>query len=261
MDFWRSDAEQLAQRGDFFGALRAVDQLLARDPGDVPALTLRSEYLRRLELHEEAVQNDRRIQSSTPDQRFLDCLARQQFYEAAQMYCRFRLPLVVLEQWQASEKRTGAVQQLLAVFKQINAARPDQPEVMMALGHLFLGLQRYNEAELQYRAILRHDLNHQEAMLALGRVCQLKGHFRDAILAFNRVLFLNPQRIEPKERLAELYLAQHLTSEALKYYLLAADACRELEQRDEAIRLYQLALGLDSSNAAAIRALASFHPG
>lgn len=97
--------------------------------------------------------------------------------------------------------------------------------------------------------ILRHNLNHESALLALGHVCKLKGPFRDAVLALNRLIVLNPELACARERLGELYYLQRLESEAAKCYLAAAQMTRE------SIRLYQTALGIEPSNHPAARAL------
>ncbi|CAN0318800.1 unnamed protein product, partial [Phaeothamnion confervicola] len=140
-------------------------------------------------------------------------------------------------------------------FRRMKVIVPDDPGVLLTLGNLYVDLKRYNEAEQEYRSILRHNLNHEEALLALGRVCQLKKQFRDAILAFNRILSINPDEVTAKEKLGELYQAQGLSSESIKNYLSAAQSYLEFEERDKAIRLFQIVLGLDPANPTACREL------
>lgn len=149
----------------------------------------------------------------------------------------------------------GNLERSCEAFRRLKLIQPDDPGILLTLGNIYVELRRYNEAEQEYRSILRHNLNHEEALLALGRVCQLKCQWRDAILAFNRILNINPNEITAKERLGELYQQQSLIQDAIKYYLLAAQAYFEIEERDKAIRLYQIVLGLDHSHPTAVREL------
>ncbi|MGI5843047.1 MAG: tetratricopeptide repeat protein [Candidatus Xenobium sp.] len=149
----------------------------------------------------------------------------------------------------------GQIEKAAEAYRRMKVIIPDDPGVFFTLGKLFLSLGRFNEAEQEFRAILRHDLNHEEALLALGDVCQKKGQFRDAILAFNKILTINPQENSAKERLGELYQAQGISAEAVKHYLAAAHSWQQLEDHPRAVKLYQRVLALDPTNPTACREL------
>ena len=149
----------------------------------------------------------------------------------------------------------GQIEKAAEAYRRMKVIIPDDPGVFFTLGKLFLSLGRFNEAEQEFRAILRHDLNHEEALLALGDVCQKKGQFRDAILAFNKILTINPHENSAKERLGELYQAQGISAEAVKHYLAAAHSWQQLEDHPRAVKLYQRVLALDPTNPTACREL------
>lgn len=140
-------------------------------------------------------------------------------------------------------------------FRRMKVVQPDDPQLLFTLGNLYMSLGKYNEAEAEFRAILRHNLSHTDALMALGNVCQKKGQFRDAILAFNKILSVNPQDEIAKEKLGELYQAQGATSEAVKFYLQAANTYQYGDAVDRAIKLYQRVLTIDPTNPTACREL------
>ncbi len=152
-------------------------------------------------------------------------------------------------------QENGNAEKAAEAYRRMKVIVPDDPAVLFTLGQLFVGLGRFNEAEQEFRSILRHNLNHEEALLALGDVCQKKGQFRDAILAFNKILTINPQETLAKEKLGELYQAQGISAEAVKHYLAAAHAYQQLEENARAIKLYQRVLALDPTNPTSCREL------
>jgi len=150
---------------------------------------------------------------------------------------------------------TGNYEKAAEAFRRMKVVQPDDPQLMFTLGNLYMNLGKLNEAESEFRAILRLNLNHTEALMALGNVCQKKGQFRDAILAFNKILSVDQQNEIAKEKLGELYQAQGATSEAVKFYLQAANAYQYGEAVDRAIKLYQRVLTIDPTNPTACREL------
>lgn len=127
----------------------------------------------------------------------------------------------------------------------------------LRLGNLYLGLGRYDDAEFEYRSLLRQDLGHIGALCALGRVCQIKGDNRGAILAFNSALNRDPSLVLPLERLGEVYQADGLVSESIKFFLIAAQAHLERDNRARAVQLYQCVLNLEPDHATARSQLAN----
>lgn len=114
-----------------------------------------------------------------------------------------------------------------------------------------------DDAELEYRSLLRQDLGHIGALCALGRVCQIKGDNRGAILAFNAALNRDPGQVLALERLGEVYQADGLFSESIKFFLIAAQAHLERDNRDRAVQLYQRVLSLEPDHPTASGQLAN----
>lgn len=149
---------------------------------------------------------------------------------------------------------SGQLERACEAFRRLKLIGTDSG-VLLTLGNIYVQLGRFNEAEQEYRSALRQNLNDEGALFALGSVCQLKGQWRDAILAFNRILTLNPDVVEAQERLGELFQQQSMQGEAVKHYLLAAQGRFEAGEREQAVRLYQVVLGLDPVNPVAVREL------
>jgi len=123
-------------------------------------------------------------------------------------------------------------------------------------GQLYFELGRYEEAELEFRTILRKDLCHLGALMGLGRVCQATGNWRDAALCFRRILSIDPAQTLASEHLAEVYALQNSPTEAIKNYLWAAEGYLDSGQWGEAGRIYKQVLGLDPAHPTARSQLA-----
>lgn len=140
-------------------------------------------------------------------------------------------------------------------LRALEPGNPHPPDPL-TIGQLYFELGRYAEAELEFRTILRKDLNHLSALFGLGRVCQASGNWREAALCFRRIQSIDPTHWMACEHLAEVYLQQNAPQDAIKSYLWAAQGYLDADQRSQALRIYQLVLELDSSHPTARRQLA-----
>lgn len=131
--------------------------------------------------------------------------------------------------------------------------------VLLRLGKLYLELGRLGEAEQELRGVLRQTLNHEEALMLLGQVCQRKGQGRDACLAFQRLISLNPECWEAHDHLAQVMQSQGLQAEAAQNYLLAAEGYLAQGERDKAIRPLRTLLALEPDHPAAVSHLATLN--
>lgn len=149
----------------------------------------------------------------------------------------------------------GNISKAAEAYRRMKVVQSDDPEVLLTLGRLYTELGKLDEAEQEFRSVLRHDLEHQDALMELGLVCQLKGRFRSGLLAFNKVLQNNDKLPKAMRKLGELNLSMGKQDEAVQHFLDAAQAYLETDERDEAIDVFQLVLGVDGGNAQAQQGL------
>lgn len=149
----------------------------------------------------------------------------------------------------------GNINKAAEAYRRMKVVQSDDPEVLLTLGRLYTELGKLDEAEQEFRSVLRHDLEHQDALMELGLVCQLKGRFRSGLLAFNKVLQNNDKLPKAMRKLGELNLSMGKQEEAVQHFLEAAQAYLEADERDEAVEVFQLVLGVDSGNAQAQQGL------
>ena len=140
-------------------------------------------------------------------------------------------------------------------FKRLIVLVPGDAALLLILGDLYVNLGRHNEAEQQYRAMLKIDLNHVEGLLGLAKVCHFKGQYRDAVLALTRILQTHPDELRAHERLGEVYRVQGLHQESNQHFLMAALACVECGAPRKAQQFFQFVLETDPRNTVAIRGL------
>jgi len=149
----------------------------------------------------------------------------------------------------------GELAKAAEAFKRMKVAHSEDQELLFTLGNLYFKLGKLDDAESEYRAILRYNLNNLEVLIALGCVCQQKGNFQDAKLAFRKILSINPQDIIAKEKLGEIFQAENQLSEAIKNYLAAAHSYQLGGEAEKATKLYRRVLVLDPTNPTATREL------
>lgn len=131
--------------------------------------------------------------------------------------------------------------------------------VLLQLGKLYLEMDRLGESEQELRGVLRQTLNHEEALMLLGQVCQRKGQGRDACLAFQRLISLNPESWEAHEHLAQVQQSQGLPGEAVQNYLRAAEGYLALGERELAVRPLRTLLAIEPEHPGAVSHLATLN--
>jgi tetratricopeptide (TPR) repeat protein len=152
-------------------------------------------------------------------------------------------------------QEAGNISKAAEAYRRMKVVQSDDPEVLLTLGRLYTELGKLDEAEQEFRSVLRHDLDHEQALLQLGLVCQLKGRFRSGILAFNKVLQNNPNLVSAKRKLGELHYSQGMMTEAVDFFLQAAQGHLEADEKDDAIECFQIVLSVDENNAPAQQGL------
>lgn len=155
----------------------------------------------------------------------------------------------------ASYLEKGLINKAADTYKRLKLVVPEEKDVMLYLGKIYMDLGQYKEAEAEFRSILRLDLNNIEALMLLGEVCQKKGQYKDAVLALTKVIAINNQEVRALEKLGELYQEQGKIKEAVKDYISAAQNYQLLGNIEKAIEIYQKVLLIDSTNPVACREL------
>lgn len=165
--------------------------------------------------------------------------------------------LKIFEDFVEKHADCGDPAKLLEPLKRINLLKADHVESTLKLGRVYLELDQVDKAEEQFRAVLRLDLNNQEALLDLALVCQRKGLFRNGLLALNRVIQLDPELPLTRKRMGQLHLASGNPEEALKEFLEAANLYSKVENTDGMVEAYRDVLRIDSEQYEALNHLRS----
>jgi len=121
---------------------------------------------------------------------------------------------------------------------------PDSP-LLMALGNLYMELQNYDAAETEFRGALKLNINDVAALKALGTVCLAKGAFRDSILAFNKVINLDPQDLYSKEQIGNIHKLTGNKDLAIRSYLEIAGLCEKSGDTAKALDILNMILEID----------------
>ena len=176
----------------------------------------------------------------------------------------------------------GEVDRAIAECQKAVAHLPDEPEISLCLGELFLKNQLMPEATeaydqaarlfLQeesvvkavfcYKEILKIQPNRADICVSLGDVNARRGQVHNAVAdylagakvyvqnaaaqetcsAYRKILALAPRNTCGRLRLAELHLKQGDTKEGIKEYLVVADEYERLQRDSDARALYQIIL-------------------
>ncbi|MGM9992460.1 MAG: hypothetical protein ACI376_06385, partial [Candidatus Bruticola sp.] len=123
------------------------------------------------------------------------------------------------------------------------------------LGELYSMMERWEDAEKQFRSALKFDFENLDVMFALGNVCQHKGDLDQASLAYRKIVMIAPDYVSAQERLGEIYHMQNNIELAIKSYLTAGGLYVRNNDPEHAIALYQRVIFLDPNNPAATREL------
>lgn len=153
-------------------------------------------------------------------------------------------------------RQLGQLEKATEAYRRLKLLVPEDCACRLELGQLYVRLEQFSEAEQEFRAVLRQNLNHYDALMSLGEVCLQRGRWRDAQLAFQRIFSLDPDSLVVRQRLGDVYRFQGQLEEAVAHYLEAARICLGSQQKEEAVRLYRMVLSLQPDHPLAVEALA-----
>lgn len=147
------------------------------------------------------------------------------------------------------------------ILRRLSLMDPKEPRNFLEMGELYIKLEKYQEADQQFRAVLRIDLNHREALLKIAEVSLLRKLFRDASMVYNRLITLSSDDAEAHEGLGLVFKGQGMQADASKHLLMAGLAYADKEVKEKAHRCFAAVLEIDPANNIASRQMKILAPG
>lgn len=147
------------------------------------------------------------------------------------------------------------------IMRRLSLMDPKEPRNFMEMGELYIKLERYQEADQQFRAVLRIDLNHRDALLKIAEVSLMRKLFRDASMVYNRLITLSSDDAEAHEGLGMVYKGQGMQADAAKHLLMAGLAFADKEVKARAHSCFAAVLEIDPANNIASRQMKILAPG
>jgi tetratricopeptide (TPR) repeat protein len=149
----------------------------------------------------------------------------------------------------------------VAILRRLSLLDPTNPANFLEAGDLYIKMEKYQEADHQFRAVLRIDLNHREALLKIAEVSLLRKMFRDASMVYNRLISLSSDDAEAHEGLGMVFKGQGMPADAAKHLLLAGLAYSEKQNNPRAHACFSAVLEIDPNNNIASRQVKLLAPG
>ena len=125
---------------------------------------------------------------------------------------------LVVSMYRARGDRAAAARHLVAAA----ALRPDDPDLRIEAGSALLGIDRFDEAELEFRDALRIDLWAVRAWQGLGESLAGQERWGDAEEVYRGGIQLAPESVQLHELLGDALLAAGRTKEAVVWYTRAS---------------------------------------
>lgn len=122
----------------------------------------------------------------------------------------------------------------VAVFKQILKLDPKQIQINIKLAELYKQLGLLTDAMVQYEAVAAQ-LNRD-------------GKSKEALAAIKQIVELDPDNVDNRARLAELYTRENMNREAIDEFARAADQLHEKKRWDEYLRVAERLLFFSGDN-------------
>jgi tetratricopeptide (TPR) repeat protein len=120
-------------------------------------------------------------------------------------------------------------------LRELEAARPGDPEISRLLGEIRRKQGRWDEALAHYRAVLDAVPQDVDALFWIATLSRWKGALADALAAYGRVLAQAPQHVDARLGRARVFLQMERWSDAEADVRAALDAA---PQSEEAIELW-----------------------
>lgn len=156
--------------------------------------------------------------------------------------------LAKFEQAQALSE-AGELDEAIAVYRELEAERPDVPEVYFNLGALYGRQEKWDEAEAAFEKVLELEPDNAQAKVLLAETLKNQGRADEGVASLERLVAENPDDPQLQYNLGVFYLNAQKYQEAFD----AFDRVRELdpEKVDVLYLLGTLSLNLGEIDQAA----------
>ncbi len=264
-------SDVLETKGQLDGALEVCNWVISIDPTGTQARLKLIDLLEKKGRKQEAVQqslNLSRIFSVLGHgEKALELLQKQREQDPDNPDLLFQLGEIHIKQGQIGDGialyKVVAREMLkqenyplaLDALKRIKAIKPDDLENLSSLGAVYLETGKLDEAKIEFRLILRTDLNHIGALTQLGMIAKMQGSWEEAKLPFRKITELDPNNASGRENYAEINEILGNQVEAIKHYLAAAELYEKEENPAKAGEIYQNILALDPDHTTAQKKL------
>ncbi len=233
--------------------LRVID--LYRAKGDVAEVVARARELSRLYMEvdngEQAIAMLEVALEANPNEIDISRELAEMYLQNGQVQEGIAKYRTVSELYQAH----GELEKAAEAYNRLKVFVRDDPSIMFSLGQVYVELERYDDAEREFRGTLRFGFDNEDVLYALGDICIRRGDLSGAELPFRKILSKNPDAVLASERLGEIYQANNNIPDAISNYLTAATSSLQFGDKEKAIAIYQRVLALDSGNPVATREL------
>lgn len=139
----------------------------------------------------------------------------------------------------------GKLQNAIAEYEKVVKEDPKDMTVLGLIGDFHARVGNNDKASYYFKRV--------------GDIYATEGFTVKAIAVYKKISKLNPNNTECVTRLAELYTQQGLYNDARQQYVAVADHCMKANQLEEAARIFQKILELDSENTAMQSKLADLY--
>ncbi len=137
--------------------------------------------------------------------------------------------------------KDGFFLKAIAIYKKINKLDPSKLEVYAKLADLYAKQGLAMEAKSQYQVLADYYLKH--------------GDPGNALTIYRKIAELDPNAIQVHVKLADLYVQNNQTGEALKEYDRVGRALLKRGMLDEAVQVFKKALKIDAKNVELVESL------
>ncbi|MCX7919739.1 MAG: tetratricopeptide repeat protein [bacterium] len=141
--------------------------------------------------------------------------------------------------------KQGETEKIGEILRTIVSLDPENPERREKLGQFYLKSGMIHEALLEYDA--------------LATLFAQQNKFDDAIRIFLTMLNIDPNNLQIRVVIAEMYERRGAYSEAIAQYMAIAQAYLQSGDTDKSIAIYQRAIALDPENTMLLETVANLH--